>query len=65
MEPSPGGSVPRGKSPVRRYTDLQRENVGMKLLHKLLSSDIEEIVDIRAQHGVGADAVDKPGASTR
>ena len=31
----------------------------MELLRKLLSSDVEEIADIRAQHGVGADAVDK------
>ena len=58
VEPKPGGG-PRGRSPIRLYTDLQKENVGMELLRKLLSSDVEEIADIRAQHGVGADAVDK------
>ena len=59
VDPKPGGSGPRGRSPIRLYTDSQRENVGMELLRKLLSSDVEEIADIRAQHGVGADAVDK------
>ena len=59
VEPKPVGGGPRGRSPIRLYTDLQKENVGMELLRKLLSSDVEEIADIRAQHGVGADAVDK------
>ncbi len=59
VEPKRGGSGPRGRSPIRLYTDLQKENVGLDLLRKLLSSDVEEIADIRAQHGVGADAVDK------
>ena len=59
VEPKRGGSGPRGRNPIRLYTDLEKENVGLDLLRKLLSSDVEEIADIRAQHGVGADAVDK------
>ena len=59
VEPKPGGGGPRGRSPIRLYTDLEKENVGLELLRKLLSSDVEEIADLRTQHGVGADAVDK------
>lgn len=59
VEPKPSVRGPRGTSPLRLYTDLEKEDVGMALLRKLLSSDVEEIADIRAQHGVGADAVDK------
>ena len=59
VEPKPAGGGPRGRSPIRLYTDLEKENVGLDLLHKLLGSDVEEIADIRAQYGVGADAVDE------
>ena len=59
VEPKPGDGGPRGRSPIRLYTDSEKEKVGLELLRKLLSSDVEEIVDIRAQHGVGADAIDK------
>ena len=59
VEPKPGNGGPRSRSPIRLYTDSEKERVGLELLRKLLSSDVEEIVDIRAQHGVGADAIDK------
>ena len=59
VEPKLNGGGPRGKSSIRLYTDVEKEDVGMELLRKLLRSDVEEIADIRAQHGVGADAVDK------
>ena len=59
VEPKPGDGGPRGRSPIRLYTDLEKEKVGLELLRKLLSSDVEEIADIRAQHGVGADAIDE------
>ncbi len=61
VEPKSTSGGPRGKSPIRLYTDQQREDLGMKLLLKLLSSDAEGIADIRDQHGVGADAVDRRG----
>ena len=38
---------------------MEKENVAMELFRKVFGSDDEEIADIRAQHGVGADAVDK------
>ena len=59
VEPKIGGNGPRSRSLTRLYTPLQKETVGLELLRKLLSSDVEKIVDIRAQHGVGADAIDK------
>ena len=58
VEPRPGGAIPVGRSPAPPYTSEDRETVGMEFLRLLLSSDVDDIVDIRAQHGVGADAVD-------
>ena len=50
---------PRSETPLRGYSDLERETVGFELARKVLSSDHKEIVDIRAQRGVGADAMDE------
>ena len=64
---SPGGSLidptqvsapPRNRTPIRGYSDKDREDVGMDLVKNLLSSDRQEIVDIRSQRNVGADAID-------
>ena len=58
----PGGAKPRSprtQAPLRGYTDQEREDVGFELARKVLSSDHEEIVDLRAQRGVGADAIDE------
>ena len=49
----------RSRMPLRGYSDLERETVGFKLARKVLSSDHKEIVDLRAQRGVGADAMDE------
>ncbi len=59
VEPRPGGGSLHGRSPIRLYTDLEKENVGLELLRKLLNSDVDKIADLRIQPGVGADAVDK------
>ena len=59
VEPRPADGGPRGRSPVPLYSDLEKEDVGLALLRKLLSSDHDEIADLRAQRGVGADAVDQ------
>ena len=56
--PKPGGAAPHGTGPPRGYTDLSKEEVGLELVRKVLASDLEEMRDLRAQHGVGADAVD-------
>ena len=45
--------------PFRDYSDPDRENVGLDLARMVLSSDREDIVDLRTQCGVGADAMDK------
>jgi hypothetical protein len=56
--PKPGGAVPNEASQARSYTDLSKESVGLTLVRNVLASDATEMVDLRAQHGVGADAVD-------
>ena len=58
-EPKPGTDGPHGRTHIRHYTDLDKETVGLEILRKLLSSDDTEISDLRAQRGVGADAVDE------
>lgn len=44
---------------IRSYSDLDRENVGLELARMVLSSERDDIVDLRAQCGVGADAMDQ------
>lgn len=51
-QPTAGGRGPQN------YTDEERQGVGMDLVRRVLGGDEEEIVDIRHQHNVGADAVD-------
>ena len=50
---------PDSRTPLRGYSDLERETVGFELARKVLSSDHKDIVDLRAQRGVGADAMDE------
>ena len=59
VEPSPKIKIPSNRVPVRAYSDLDRETVGMELLKRVLGSDLGGIDDIRSQRGVGADAVDE------
>ena len=58
-EPAYSSLGPRNKSPLRQYSDLDKESVGLELLKMLLSSDHDDIVDLRTQRYVGADAVDQ------
>ena len=58
-DPMLGDSGPRSGIPLRLYSDLDKETVGLELLRKLFSSDQAEIADLRAQRGVGADAIDE------
>ena len=52
---------PQNRTPLRRYSDLDKETVGLELLQMLLSTDQDDIVDLRTQRRVGADAVDQLG----
>lgn len=47
-----------GKAP-RNYTPEEQETLGADICRWVLGLDLHEIVDIRNQHNVGADAVDK------
>ena len=57
-DPRKISTSPLNRSRLRGYSDKEKEDVGMQLVHKLLSSDRGEIVDLRTQRGVGADAID-------
>jgi len=59
VEPGQVSTFRRNRTPLRGYSDQDKEDIGMKLVNKLLSSDKHEIVDLRNQRNVGADAVDK------
>jgi hypothetical protein len=41
------------------YTDEERQAVGIQLVRRVLGADEQEVIDIRHQRNVGADAVDK------
>ena len=60
-QPSRASRSPRNKSPIRGYSDLDRETVGKILSQMVLGSDDDDIVDLRAQRGVGADLMDGAG----
>ena len=59
VEPRLGSGGPRNRSPLPGYSDLDKETVGRELVRMVLSSDRDELVDLRSQRGVGADAVDE------
>jgi hypothetical protein len=52
-QPATGGRGPQN------YTDDERQGVGMDLVRRVLGGDEDEVVDIRHQRNVGADAVDQ------
>ena len=56
--PRAGVPSPRNSTPLAGYSGLDREDVGLGFVKKVLGSDGKDIVDLRAQRGVGADAVD-------
>ena len=58
VEPKHVSKAPRNRRPIPGFSSLDRENVGRDLLERVLSSDYNEIIDIRTQRNVGADAVD-------
>jgi len=59
VEPQRTSSVPQSRTPVPNYSSVDRESVGMEIVRMLLCSDFDDMVDLRTQRGVGADAIDK------
>jgi hypothetical protein len=57
-QPNRDGGSPRGGATAPPFTGLDKESVGLELARLVLGGDAAEIADLRAQHGVGADAVD-------
>lgn len=57
--PRPGGAELRDSAGLRAYTDLQKERLGLDLARQVLGSDAQEMIDLRAQRGLGADAMDE------
>lgn len=60
-KPRPGGVTPTPRSTFRSYTDEEKETLGLELARRVLASDDQDIIDIRAQRRVGADAFDERG----
>ena len=58
LAPNPTGMTPNEYSRPRTYTEVAKETVGLAFVRQVFVSDEQEIRDLRAQHGVGADAVD-------
>ena len=60
VPPKRGGAGPRSHAAPPGYTPVSRETIGLDLVRRVLGSDADQIADLpRAQHGVGADAVDE------
>lgn len=57
--PASGGEKPHEKLGSRGYTEIQKETLGLDLARTVLASDDKRMIDLRRQHGVGADAVDE------
>lgn len=57
-QPDRNAGAPRSVTDAPSFTLLDKESVGMALARMVLAGDEREIADLRAQRGVGADAVD-------
>lgn len=57
--PNHTGMPPNEYSRPRAYTQVAKESVGLDLVRRVFASDEQKMRDLRAQHGVGADAVDE------
>ncbi|HUZ54038.1 MAG TPA: hypothetical protein VMU94_16120 [Streptosporangiaceae bacterium] len=56
--PNRNAAPPRNRTAAPGFTSLDKESVGMELARLVLGAEASEIADLRAQHGVGADAID-------
>lgn len=59
--PNHAASPPQSRTPAATFTPNEKEAKGLELLRLVLASNNEEIVDLRAQRNVGADAIDQRG----
>ena len=59
-DPDRGNPVTKraGGRGVQNYTGDEREEIGVRLVRRVLGGDEKEVVDIRHQRNVGADAID-------
>ncbi|MFH8706566.1 sacsin N-terminal ATP-binding-like domain-containing protein [Streptomyces rubrogriseus] len=57
--PSSGSAVPQQRSGVKMFTPQDQEDAALTLVRAALARDSEELRDLRAQRGVGADSVDE------
>lgn len=51
----------KSQTPAATFTAIEKETKGLELLRRVLVSDEREIIDLRAQRNVGADAIDERG----
>lgn len=58
-DPNRKARPPKSRTPSPGFTANDKEAVGLELARIVLGGDSADIVDIRAQHNVGADAIDK------
>jgi hypothetical protein len=56
--PNRNAGAPRSRTAAPGFTPHDKESVGLELARLVLGGDAEDLVDLRAQHGVGADAID-------
>ncbi len=52
------GLPPHEYSRPRPYSEVAKESIGLDFVRRVFTSDEKEIRDLRAQRGVGADAID-------
>lgn len=57
--PSSSSAVPQQRSGVKMFTPQEQEGAALALVRAALARDSEELRDLRAQRGVGADSVDE------
>jgi hypothetical protein len=57
--PNHTGMPPNEYSGPRAYTEVAKEKIGLDFVRRVFASDEQKMRDLRAQYGVGADAVDE------
>src|SRR5690606_32257568 len=57
-QPRAGSAIPQQHTPPRPYTGTEQEKVALDVVRKALATDDDWLRDLRAQRGLGADAVD-------